>query len=317
MRSGQRTRSGHGNGGHRRRRRAAVDPGGRRGRQARTAGQQGSAGDVRRAVHAGGQAQRRGAPADRQRAQRDLPVAAAQLCRWPGAGRRAPDPLDRLRRPVPRDAAGATRFGDAGAGLCAPELVDGAEDFRRFRQHDEQGARTDRGVLAVRRPAEPGRGGDPPAERDPLDGGLRRRLGDRPARQSGHAHADFLCHGLAGANRFRRFAAGHVRRRSPGFPAPRRAALPLPAPGEPGRGNRRQRPGHAECRERGGRGRISRAAHPLQRHRGYHRGRAEPRGGDRSRIARSGPGRRSPRPFGRRAMVDPTRRLFGRPGGRR
>lgn len=137
-------------------------------------------------------------------------------------------------------------------------------------------------------------------------------------RQSGHAHADFLCHGLAGANRFRRFAAGYVRRRSPGFPAPRRAALPLPAPGEPGRGNRRQRPGHAECRERGGRGRISRAAHPLQRHRGYHRGRAEPRGGDRSRIARSGPGCRSPRAFGRRAMVDPARRLvFGRPGGRR
>ena len=28
--------------------------------------------------------------------------------------------------------------------MCAPELVDGAEDFRRFRQHDEQGARTDR-----------------------------------------------------------------------------------------------------------------------------------------------------------------------------
>lgn len=75
---------------------------------------------------------------------------------------------------------------------------------------------------------------------------------------------------------------------------------------------------HAECRERGGRGRISRAAHPLQRHRGYHRGRAEPRGGDRSRIARSGPGCRSPRAFGRRAMVDPARRLvFGRPGGRR
>ncbi len=89
-----------------------------------------------------------------------------------------------------------------------------------------KGLRTDRGVLAVRRPAEPGRGGDPPAERDPLDGGLRRRFGDRPARQSGHAHADFLCHGLAGANRFRRFAAGYVRRRSPGFPAPRRAALP-------------------------------------------------------------------------------------------
>ena len=41
-------------------------------------------------------------------------------------------------------------------------------------------------------------------------------------------------------------------------------------------------------------------------------GRAEPRGGDRSRIARSGPGRRSPRPFGRRAMVDPTRRLVFR-----
>lgn len=108
------------------------------------------------------------------------------------------------------------------------------------------------------------------------------------------------------------FAVGRL------VPAPRRAALPLPAPGEPGRGNRRQRPGHAECRERGGRGRISRAAHPLQRHRGYHRGRAEPRGGDRSRIARSGPGCRSPRAFGRRAMVDPARRLvFGRPGGRR
>lgn len=102
------------------------------------------------------------------------------------------------------------------------------------------------------------------------------------------------------------------------FQRPDEQRFPLPAPGEPGRGNRRQRPGHVECRERGGRGRISRAAHPLQRHRGYHRGRAEPRGGDRSRIARSGPGRRSPRPFGRRAMVDPTRRLvFGRPGGRR
>ena len=130
-------------------------------------------------------------------------------------------PLEQLASVTPEQACVRTR------------TVDGAEDFRRLRQHDEQGARTDRGVLAVRRPAEPVEVVIHPQSVihsmvDYVDGSVIAQLGNRTCARR------FPMPWPGRANRFRRFAAGHVRRRSPGFSAPRRAALP--APGEPGRG---------------------------------------------------------------------------------
>ncbi|MNN14925.1 hypothetical protein D3C81_1280110 [compost metagenome] len=174
---GLRVGSGRSDGGHRRRRRPASHPGGGRGGQEGVAGQQGGAGDVRRAVHGGGAAQWRRAAADRQRAQCDLPVHARRLRARPECRRRTPDPAHRLRWPVPRDPRRGAAGRHPGTGLRAPQLVHGAQDFRGFGQHDEQGPGADRGLLVVRCRTGQGRGGGAPAERDPLPGGLCRRFG--------------------------------------------------------------------------------------------------------------------------------------------
>ena len=88
---------------------------------------------------------------------------------------------------------------------CAhPELGHGPQDLGRFRHHDEQGARGDRGAPPVRRGARADRGRDPSAERGAFDGAVHRCLGDRAARHARHAGADRRRAGLARAHRERR-----------------------------------------------------------------------------------------------------------------
>ena len=115
--------------------------------------------------------QRRDAAADRQRAQRDLPVPARATMR---ATRRPPACAKILLT-----ASGGPFLARAVETLdsvtpdeaCAhPNWVDGPQDLGRLRHHDEQGPGSDRGALAVRRAGRPDRGRDPPAKRDPLDG---------------------------------------------------------------------------------------------------------------------------------------------------
>ncbi len=91
---------------------------------------------------------------------------------------------------------------------CAhPNWVDGAQDLGRLGDHDEQGARGDRGAPPVRRRAGADRGGDPSAERGALDGAVHRCLGDRAARHARHARADRGGPGLARPHRERCRAA--------------------------------------------------------------------------------------------------------------
>ena len=75
--------------------------------------------------------------------------------------------------PFPLAVACRARARDAGRGVRASELGDGAQDQRRFGDDDEQGARGDRGALAVRRAARGDRGRDPPGERHPFAGRIR------------------------------------------------------------------------------------------------------------------------------------------------
>jgi hypothetical protein len=150
----------------------AADARGGQGRQARVAGQQGSTGDGRGGIHGRGASRRRAAAADRQRAQRDLPVHARRLPGDMARGGVRRDPADRFRRAVSRPRRWSSCDRDAGAGGGASELVDGPQDLGRFGNHDEQGAGSDRGALAVQRAGGPNRGGDPPAKRDPFAGGL-------------------------------------------------------------------------------------------------------------------------------------------------
>jgi 1-deoxy-D-xylulose-5-phosphate reductoisomerase len=89
--------------------------------------------------------------ADRQRAQCGIPVHAVRLFRRHDAGRGKKDSSDRFGRSVSHRVAGGTDAGDAGAGGGASQLGDGAQDFGRFGDHDEQGPRSDRGALAVQR----------------------------------------------------------------------------------------------------------------------------------------------------------------------
>ena len=119
---------------------------------------------------------RRAAPADRQRAQRRLPVPVRQAGKR-GAAHRAHG----FGRPVPRHAGRALDAVTPDAGLRASELGDGPQDLGRFGHHDEQGPRGDRGALPLRRAAGVDRGGDPSAEHRALAGRVRRRLGARAA----------------------------------------------------------------------------------------------------------------------------------------
>ena len=95
--------------------------------------------------------------------------------------------------------------GHAGAGAQTSDLVDGAEDHDRFRDADEQGARTDRGAASVRAGAGGARCRRASAIGRPRPGRISRRLGDRAARLAGYAHPDRALPGLSRAH-------GHARR---------------------------------------------------------------------------------------------------------
>ena len=79
------------------------------------------------------------------RAQRDLPGAD----RGPARGRE-PHRHHRVGRAVPHLDAASDAGGNRRAGAQASQLVDGPEDHHRFRDHDEQVPRTDRGASSVR-----------------------------------------------------------------------------------------------------------------------------------------------------------------------
>ena len=123
-----------------------------RARQAHPAREQGSARHGRRAVHA--HASRRAArrccrsTASTTRSSSACPPAYA---RDPGRRGRAAHSAHRVGRPVSRRARWPISPRDARRGLRASELVDGPQDLGRFGDDDEQGPRSDRGALAVRR----------------------------------------------------------------------------------------------------------------------------------------------------------------------
>ena len=97
---------------------------------------------------------RRDAAADRQRAQRDLPMSAARATR---AIRRlracAASSLPRRADRSARDRSRNSRRLRADEACAHPNWVMGPQDQRRLGDHDEQGSRDDRGALAVRRAA--------------------------------------------------------------------------------------------------------------------------------------------------------------------
>ena len=115
-------------------------------------------------LHGRGARERRDAAADRQRAQRDLPGAAARL--------RAASPATAgVRRIVLTASGGPFRTlplreldaRDARRGVRPSQLGDGTQDLGRLGDDDEQGPRGDRGALAVQRRARRDRGRHPSA----------------------------------------------------------------------------------------------------------------------------------------------------------
>ncbi len=202
-RCGARARGRRRDGGDRRCRGTAVDARGRGRRPARAARQQGIPGRWRGAAGGGRARGGRNADPDRQRAQCDLPVPARRLDDRHAGSRRAPDPADRVGRPLPAAIARADGPGHARRGLRPPALAHGTEDLRRLSDSDEQGTGADRGLRAVRDGTTAGRSGRTSAEHRAFDGGVRGRIGPGSARQSGHAHTDRARPGLAGSHRVR------------------------------------------------------------------------------------------------------------------
>jgi hypothetical protein len=129
------------------------------GRQARAAGQQGSAGDGRAAADACGGRRRRDAHARSTASTMPSSSACPRLSRRGqhlGASRGEAHPAHRLRRPVLEDPAPTSSGVTPEQAVCPSQLGHGAQDLGRFGHHDEQGAGADRGLLAVRRAARHG-----------------------------------------------------------------------------------------------------------------------------------------------------------------
>ena len=103
------------------------------------------------------------------------------------------------------------RARDTGRSVRTSQLGDGAQDLGRFGDDDEQGARGDRGTLAVRAAARADSRGDPSAEHRSFDGRLPRPVGPGATRHARHASADCLRPGLARTIGFRSFAAATSR----------------------------------------------------------------------------------------------------------
>ena len=124
----------------------------------------------------------------RQRAFGDLPVASGRQAQ----GRQAGHPhLFRWALSRQIEARAARRH--ARRGTQASHLADGPQDHDRLGHADEQGARGDRGALAVRTRARSDRGRDSSRERGSLHGRVCRWQRGRPAFAAGHAAADSVC----------------------------------------------------------------------------------------------------------------------------
>ena len=119
--------------------------GGDRAREDDRAREQGNPRDGRRHRHRSGAAARGRDPAGRQRAQRHSSVPP-----WPRRGRGEADRADGVRRPVSRPRRGGARRCHRRRRAEASDVADGPEDHDRLGDADEQGARGDRGALAVR-----------------------------------------------------------------------------------------------------------------------------------------------------------------------
>src|SRR3989440_776262 len=247
------------------------------------------------------------APARGLRAQRRVPVPGG-----PQPRRRPPDHPDRLGRTVPRDAEGEAR-GDDGRGRAqASHVEDGREDHDRLGDAHEQGARDHRGALALRCGSRPGARRRPPAVDRALDGGVRGRVGHRPAAWRRHGGADPLrphvSRAAADAGRPARSHAGGAA----DVLRARRGQVPLPWAGARGARARRGRTGRAQRGERDrGRG-LPRSAHRIHGDRSADRVGARRRQRRRRALARGvrGDRRRDPaagRAEDRRAQRRPYR----------
>ena len=95
-----------------------------------------------------------------------------------------------VRRPVPRPRAASLERGDGGRRAEASDVADGAEDHDRLGDADEQGPRSDRGALAVRRAGVADRRRRPSAVDRAFDGRAARRVDDCADGHHRHAAAD-------------------------------------------------------------------------------------------------------------------------------
>ena len=172
-------------------------------------------------------ASRRDAAADRQRAQRDLPVPAAASAHRRGAAGRAAHPADRLRRPVSRLRPARRSHAVTPEQACAhPNWVMGRKISVDSATLMNKGLELIEACFLFGAAAGAGRDRGASAEHRALAGRVPRRLGARAARLARHAHADRPRAGVAGANRLR----CRIPRSGPGRrgwisgPRPRRAS---------------------------------------------------------------------------------------------
>ena len=130
----------------------------------------------------------RPAPPGRQRALGAPPVPRGTR---PASRRR--DRPDRVRRAVPRPHARRSSTDvDRGGGARPPDVAHGPEDHDRLGDAREQGARADRGALAVRRAVRRDRGRRAPVVDRPLARPLPRRRAARARGLAGHAGPDLV-----------------------------------------------------------------------------------------------------------------------------
>ena len=205
--------------------------------------------------------------ARRLRALRRPPVPAGVVGKRMAAADRLMPPAHRAhrqRRSVPgphRDRAGR---GDRRRRPGPSDLEDGSEDHRRLVHADEQGPRGHRGPRAVRRRLRPHRGGRAPAVDRALDGRDHRRRHPGPAvaaRTCACRSATPWPIRTASATPFGAIDWATLGRLD--FEAPDRDAFPcLDLAYQAGRAGRHGA-GLAQRRQRGGRRRLPRRAHPL------------------------------------------------------
>ena len=162
------------------------------------------------------------------------------------------DHPDRQRGPVPdRVAEARCARATPAAGGGPSQLVDGRQDFGRFGDPDEQGARADRGALSVRPAVGADRHRRPSAIDHPFDGRICRRLGARPARQSRTCGSRSLMR-WPGRSGWRRRPSGStlppIGRLD--FEAPDVERFPALAAGARGAGRGRGGAGRPQCRQR-------------------------------------------------------------------